>query len=558
MYTKLESDVVIIGGGLAGLNAAIAAAERGARVVIIEKGKIERSGCIAGGVDHFMAYLEEGEPWDTRDAYLTFVQEQGRGAVDIEIHERVYCDELPEAIKRMERIGNPLTHKNTGKFYRTRSFGAPGPYMINFDGKFLKPRLAKAVRQLGCTVLDRVAATKVFVKNGRVAGVTGINVRDGSFYYIAARAVIGSTGNTNRLYETPTGMPFNNWLCPYNNGAAQVLGFEAGAILTGMEYVRMTIVPKGFSAPGLNAFTGMGASFVNSLGERYMEKYHPLQDRAPRNVLVHAALTEIKEGRAPLFMDCTQLSEEQLEHLKKTLSLDKDTLPDYFQQKNIDIAKEPLEIMVSEGMQTGPLEVVGAGIKIDMNSMSSVPGLFAAGDCADQTKTVHLCICGGYSAGKGAQAYAAGNAADHLGESEILEEKERVLAPLSRAGGVHYREMEDVLRKIMAENVGPVRTEKGLTTAQQKLRGLRPYVEQLKARDYHELMRCLEAKDLLTVGEMVTAAALYRQESRFIPYHYRLDYPATDNEKWCGQVLLQHKDGEFHTSFHPLYEGTRP
>lgn len=552
MYTKLETDIVIIGGGLAGLNAAMAAAERGARVVVIEKGKIERSGCIAGGVDHFMAYLDEGEPWDTRDAYLAFVQEQGRGAVDIRIHERVFCDELSDALQRMARIGNPLTYKNTGKYYRTRSFGAPGPYMINFDGKHLKPRLAKEVRRLGCVVLDRVAATKIFVKNGRVAGVSGIGVRDGKFYFVKAKAVIGATGNTNRLYEAPTGMPFNAWLCPYNNGAAQVLAYEAGAVLTGMEYARMTIVPKGFSAPGLNALTGMGARFVNSLGEAYMERYHPLKDRAPRNYLVQAALTETKEGRAPLYMDCRSLSEEQLAHLKTTLGLDKDTLPDYFRQKNIDLAKEPLEITVSEGMQTGPLEVVGAGVKINIDSMSSLPGLFAAGDCADQTKTVHLCVTGGYSAGKGAQRYAVGNSSDDVSEQEIVEEKNRAFSPLTRVSGVHYREVEDVLRKIMAENVGPARTEMGLRTAQQKLKGLRPYLGQLKAKDHHELMRCSETTHLLTVGELVTHAALFRQESRFAPFHYRLDYPETDNERWCGQVLLQNKDGELMTSFQPL------
>ena len=551
-YERLETDVAIIGGGLAGLNAAIAAAERGARVVVIEKGKIERSGCIAGGVDHFMAYLEEGEPWDTRDAYLAFVQEQGRGAVDIKIQERVYCDELSDAIKRMERIGNPLTYKDTGKFYRTRSFGAPGPYMINFDGKYLKPKLAKEVRRLGCKVLDRTAATKIFVKNGRVAGVSAIDVRNGSFFYVAAKAVIGSTGNTNRLFETPTGMPFNTWLCPYNNGAAQVLSYEAGAILTGMEYTRMTIVPKGFSAPGLNALTGVGAYFVNSLGERYMERYHPLKDRAPRNVLVWAALTEIKEGRAPLFMDCRHLPEEQLNHLKTTLGLDKDTFPDYLRQKNIDIAKDLLEIMVSEGMQTGPLEVVGAGVKIDVNSMSNVPGLFAAGDCADQTKTVHLCVCGGYSAGKSAQRYAQENSVDAVSENEIVEERTRVLQPLARPNGISYRELEDVLRKIMAENVGPARTEIGLQTAQRKLKELKPHLAELKANDYHELMRCLETKDLVTVGQLVTEAALYRKESRFVPYHYRLDHPETDNVNWCGQVLLQNKDGEISKSFLPL------
>src|SRR5512137_3142362 len=105
----IKTDVVIMGGGLAGLNAAIAAAERGAKVVVLDKGKIERSGNIAGGVDHFMAYLETGEPWDTREVYLQYVQEEGYGIVNVEIHNRVFCDELKNAIQRLERIGSSLS-----------------------------------------------------------------------------------------------------------------------------------------------------------------------------------------------------------------------------------------------------------------------------------------------------------------------------------------------------------------------------------------------------------------------------------------------------------------
>jgi adenylylsulfate reductase subunit A len=129
----LKRDVVIMGGGLAGLNAAIAAAERGVKVVILDKGKIERSGDISGGVDHFMAYLETGEPWDTREAYLEYVQKEGHGIVNIEIHNRVFCEELKKAIVRLERIGSPLSDSKTGRYYRTASIGQPGPYWINFS-----------------------------------------------------------------------------------------------------------------------------------------------------------------------------------------------------------------------------------------------------------------------------------------------------------------------------------------------------------------------------------------------------------------------------------------
>jgi len=542
-----------MGGGLAGLNAAIAAAERGVKVVILDKGKIERSGNIAGGVDHFMAYLETGEPWDTREAYLQYVQEEGYGIVNVEIHNRVFCDELKNAITRLERIGSPLSDPKTGRYYRTASMGQPGPYWINFNGKYLKPNLAKEVRRLGCTVLDRVMVTRLMVSDLKLAGVMGFHTRTGDIYSIECKGLVASTGNTNRLYETPTHMPFNTWLCPYDTGEAQRLALEAGATLANMEFLRMTIVPKGFSAPGLNAFTGMGSYFINGLGERYMSRYHEKAEKAPRNWLVWGTLNELKEGRGPVFIDSRHLPPEKITHLKKTLGLDKETLDDFLKARGIDIEKEPLEVMVSEAMQTGPIEVVGSGIHIDENCMSTVEGLFAGGDCADQMKVVHMAVAGGYSSGKFAAEYALKNKFTGYSKKLVREEEIRMVAPLKRDKGLNYQEVEDVLRQIMAENVGPYRTRASLETARKKIEALAPYLEKIKANNFHELMRSIEAASLIKVGEIMAHAALFRKESRFIPYHYREDYPETDNANWCGQVLVNQIDGEITTEFKPLH-----
>ncbi len=548
----LKTDVAIMGGGLAGLNAAIAARERGVEVVVLDKGKIERSGNIAGGVDHFLAYLETGEPWDTREAYLNFVEREGYGIVNVDIHNRVFCEELKNAIKRLDRIGSPLHDPKTGQYYRTASMGAPGPYWINFNGKNLKPNLAREVRRLGCSVLDRVMATRLFDSGGKLVGVFGFHTRTGETYLVECKALVAATGNTNRLYETPTRMPFNTWLCPYNTGEAQRLSLEAGATLANMEFLRMTIVPKGFSAPGLNAFTGMGSHFVNGLGERYMFKYHEKGEKAPRNWLVWGTLSELKAGRGPVFVDSRHLPADKLHHLRKTLGLDKETLDDFLEARNVDIEREPLEIMVSEAMQTGPIEIVGSGVHIDLNCMSTVEGLFAGGDCADQMKVVHMAVAGGYSAGKCAADYALRNQHKGCDKNEVREEEDRVLTPLRRNQGLHYQEVEDVLRHIMAENVGPSRTQTSLETALKKIGALSPYVNEIKAGNVHELMRTHETASLVKVGEIMARAALFRKESRFIPYHYREDFPETDNRTWCGQVLIQKKGEEIKTEFKPL------
>src|SRR3990167_9347267 len=127
----LETDVAIIGGGTAGLNSAMAAAEAGCRVLVVDKANIVHSGAIAGGIDHFMAYLDTGPEWDTREGYLRYVARVAKGAADLDVHDAVFCDELKPALERIERIGVSLRQAD-GRIFRTPSMGQPGPPRINF------------------------------------------------------------------------------------------------------------------------------------------------------------------------------------------------------------------------------------------------------------------------------------------------------------------------------------------------------------------------------------------------------------------------------------------
>ena len=553
---KISTDVAIIGGGTAGLNSAMAAAERGLKVLVADKARIERSGAIAGGIDHFHAFLESGEPWDTRESYLTgWVTKISRGASNLKIQEKVFCDEVKAAIERVERIGIALRDPNTGKFVRTQALGQPGPMAINFNGKLLKPKMAKEVRRLGCEVLDRVQVTKLLLHNGEFAGFTGFDIRTGVFYEVRAKAAVIATGNTNRMFKGQTRTPFNIWYCPACTGDLHRAAFDAGVELANMEYVRMTIVPKGFSAPGFNAFLGLGSRLVNSLGEAYLERYHPMAEKAPRNQIVWATYREVKEGRGPIYMDCRHLTQKDREHLFTTLGYDKDTLPDFFIKKGYNLEGTMIEMTVSEPMQARASEVSGSGIKIDENCSSSVPGLFAAGDSSDQMGCLHMCTAGGYAAGKRAAEYAKGlGSLRPLQNEELAAERARVYRPLERKDGVKYEELEDVVRTITTDHFGPVKTEISLKSALEKLGKLDSVHEEMKAGNLHELMRVHEAMNIQQVAKITASAALERKESRFQPYHYRADFPETDNKNYCGLIVVKKGEGgRIVTRFEPLY-----
>jgi adenylylsulfate reductase subunit A len=551
---QIETDVAIIGGGTAGVNCAMGAAELGLKVLVVDKANINRSGAIAGGIDHFHAFLETGEPWDTREAWLKYVGRLAKGAVNLKIHEAVLCEEIKSGIERVERIGIPLRDPSTGKFFRTQALGMPGPYAINFNGKKLKPAMAKEVRRLGCQVLDRVQVTQLFLHDGEMAGFTGYNIRTGDFYQVRAKAVIISTGNTNRMYKSQTGNPFNLWYCPACTGDLHRQAFDAGVELANMEYTRMTIVPKGFSAPGFNAFFGMGSRLINALGENFMERVHPMGDRAPRNYMVWGAIQELKEGRGPIYMDCSHLSQKDREHLFTTLGYDKDTLPDFFIKKGYNLAGTMIEMTVSEPMQARPSEQCGSGIKINEKCAANIPGLFAAGDASDQMGCLHMCVSGGYAAGKHASEYA--RKIKHLkplDAGKIKTEKNRVFKPLHKKAGMPYWEFEDIVRIITTDNFGPVKTETSLKTALEKLGRLDDAHEDLKADNLHELMRVHEAMNIQQVAKITATAALARKESRFPPYHYRADFTETDDENFCGLIIVKKgKAGDIQTRFEPL------
>lgn len=553
---EVDTDVVVVGSGSAGGMAAISARRAGAKVALVDKAGIYRSGCGAAGEDHFVAVLEAGEDWDTPEVFTSWYNRLTDGLVGPRLVENSFLRHIKGLVAYMEELGIPMrldTERND--YIRTGSYSAPGRYWINYDGRDLPPKIAEQAKKAGADFFFRTAVTDLLVQDGRVAGVLGLEYRTGDFYYFRTKAVILCTGNVSRMYGNLSGEPFNVWNSPFNTGVGQKVAFDAGAQIANMEFIGFSVTPKNFGAPGLAGLMGMGAHMVNAAGKRFVFQYHPLGELGPRWAICQAVYSETKEGRGPCYVDSRHLPEHDLEHLlTRLLPVDKKSFGDYLAQKGLDLHRDLLEIEVTGGEIPAMMGQV-SGIWVDENMATTVPGLYAAGGAALALGSQSGSMCGGITAAESAVAYASTSAnSPEVKETALKDIRARVTAPLQRKrDGVSYELFEDKLRQTMSRYVCVGRTEKGLKTAMAELDVLEGYVPRLAAKDGHDLMRCLEAQELLAVSKMIARGALVREESRFGLSHFRGDFPET-REEWHRIVVQTKKGSGAEFSFRPAFQ----
>ena len=347
---RLETELLILGTGAAGCGAALAARQAGIRTLMVDKGKLESSGCLGGGNDHFIAVLNTDEPQDTIDDLVKAYLKPSSGYSEKQI--RDWGEVMPAMVDFLEGEGVKLLHNPDGSYLRTAGRGEPAWYINIADGQMIKRLIARKIRSMGADVLDHVMITKLLKKDGRVVGAAGYNVLDGTFYVIRAAGVILALGNScNRATANSTGNPYNTWHSPFNTGSQFVLAYEAGADIINMDIKQQaTLVPKGFGCAGMNGINSAGAHELNALGERFMGRYHPMMENCPRQFQVGGTYQQQVEGNGPPFyMEMRHIDAESLRHLQYTLMPgDKATFLDYCEQRGVDFATAPMEVELSE------------------------------------------------------------------------------------------------------------------------------------------------------------------------------------------------------------------
>src|SRR3954463_5012692 len=537
-----QHDVLVIGAGLAGQRAALAAAEAGASVGIISKVHPVRSHSNAaqGGIN---AALDPQDSWESH-AYDTVKGSDYLGDQDaIEI----MCREAPSELLTLEHLGVTFHRDENGRLGK-RAFGGASAartyYVADITGQaILHVLYEQLMKHEEVTRYEEWFSTALVQDDdGRIAGVVTRNIRDGAMELFAAKAVILATGGNGQIYDPTT----NALIC---TGDGIAMAYRVGAPLMDMEMIQYH--PTTLAGLGLlitEGARGEGAHLYNAQGERFMEKYAPNKmELASRDVVSRAEQTEINEGRGfpdgTVALDITVVPRKRIhEALREIVNVGRDFA-------GVDITKEPIRI------KPGNHYVMG-GVKTDVDGLTNVPGLYAAGEVA--CVSVHGgnrlganslldTLIFGRRSGVHAAEIARGVSQPDVPWSVVADEERRIQEIVERPKeGRRVSESKAELGAIMDKHVAVFRDEAGLNKALEVVRRLKEEAKTVWVDDKgtvfnQDVLGALELHFMLENAEPIVLGALERKESRGA--QFRTDFPERNDEEWLKHIVIT-KDGD--------------
>lgn len=536
----IETDLLIAGGGIAGLMAAIRAADLGATVTIAEKAHTLRGGSGATGNDHFLCYIPEIHGQDLQPL-IQVGQDSIMGKLnDLSMVVALLRNSF-DRVRDWERWGIPM--RPTGKWEFTgHAFPGKPRLWLKFAGADQKKILTREVRNRGVRIENHVMITDLLKRNGEVCGAIGLrlNGKQPVALVFRAKGVLLATGSANRLYPSPSpGKIFNTAYCPGCTGSGRALGYRAGAQLVNMEFPNRHAGPRYFARCGKASWIGIFTDPSGKpIGPFVKQPTKELGD-ITADIWNSVFTDHQKTGKGPVYMDCTRTSEDDKAYMMWGLVHEGQTaLLDYLKAEGIDVSRHRVEFMQYEPFLTG------RGLDIDLRAQTTVPGLFAAGD---EVGNLRGALCGaatfGWIAGESAAARARQIGLFEAAEKnpEIEERLTFYSEILERDSGPDWQEANLALQQIMRDYAGDIRSETMLRAGLAYLTELkRKTASTLSARDSHTLMRSLETMDLMECGEMILRTALERRETRGL--HVRSDHPYT-NPLWQDKFITIRREG---------------
>jgi succinate dehydrogenase / fumarate reductase, flavoprotein subunit len=541
-------DVLVIGAGLAGQRAALAAAAEGASVGIISKVHPVRSHSNAaqGGIN---AALDPQDSWESH-AFDTVKGSDYLGDQDaIEI----MCREAPEELLELEHLGVTFHRNEEGRLGK-RAFGGASAartyYVADITGQAMLHVLYEQLMKFDDVYRYEEWFTSGLVQDdeGRIAGAITRNIRDGSMELFAAKAVILATGGNGQIYDPTT----NALIC---TGDGIAMAYRIGAPLMDMEMIQYH--PTTLAGLGLlitEGARGEGAHLYNAEGERFMEKYAPNKmELASRDVVSRAEQTEINEGRGfpdgTVALDITVVPRKRIhEALREIVNVGRDFA-------GVDITREPIHIKPGNHYTMG-------GVKTDIHGQTTIPGLYAAGECA--CVSVHGgnrlganslldTLVFGRRSGEHAAKTVKGLSVPEPSHAHVTDGQREIEAIVGRNSGPRrVSELKAELGKTMDKYVAVFRDEAGLREALETVRRLKEEATDVSIDDKgtvfnQDVLGAVELDFMLDNAEAIVISALERRESRGA--QFRTDYPERNDGEWLKHITVEANGGEPEISY---------
>ncbi|MDR0901290.1 MAG: FAD-binding protein [Opitutaceae bacterium] len=522
---EMQTDVLVIGAGIAGLRAGLAARRAGASVLIVAKGVAASPGVIG-----FNAPVGPG------DSARAFFEDTYKGGLEIAdpALARLLVENAAAEAGAMEALGVRLDRVEGGAWHLQKALGCSHARLLHQGNRTARvgmDALARALAGSGAVTRRGVFVSGLLTaRDGTVAGALAADLRARKLLLIRAGAVVLACGGGGGIYAGGT---YPKRL----TGDGYALAWRAGAELADMEFVQFEpchcIFPKRI---GLSTtLFAHGGRLLNALNERFVLKAYPEgEGSAPKDALARLVALEIREGRGTahggVWCDLTDIPE-------KFIKEEHSAYYHLFLKHGIDLTKQPLE--------TGPApHTFLGGVAINARCESTVPGLFAAGEVAGG---VHGANRSGGNAGTEIPVFGAvagASAAAHARSrrartlSGAARRAEKLAASLSPAGRWgRWGMFAKSIRELMTAKAGVIREESALREAAAELRAIDADAAALGACSLDDFAGQIEIRNMALTGLCVAESALRRRESRGV--HYRCDFPSRDDERWHGSILLR-------------------
>jgi succinate dehydrogenase / fumarate reductase flavoprotein subunit len=536
----LTHDIIIVGAGLAGLRAAVAAAQVNSKLSIAVISKVypvrSHSCCAQGGTG---AAMREG---DSLDLHAFDTVKGSDYLADQDVVE-FFVKQAPKEIVLLEHWGCPWSRDKDGKINQ-RSFGGHSFPRACFAADMtgfheMHALYGQAQTHDNIKFYDEWFATSMLVENNKATGLTAMQIKTGKMHAFRAKAIIMATGGHERIYEFTT---FSHTA----TGDGMTIAYRAGAPLEDMEFVQFH--PTGLVPSGVlitEGARGEGGHLLNKDGERFMKRYAPEKmELGPRDIVARSEQTEILEGRGwegpygpYIALDLTHLGEEKI---NERLPLIRDVA---IKLGGVDPVKEYIPIRPAAHYSMG-------GIKANMKGETPIAGLYAAGECSCMslhganrlgTNSTAECVVFGAVAGEEAAKYAASASFGDVPDEKVLAEEKRVFdTVLGSRGDEKVARIREEMRRVMNDKAWIFRSGDQLNEALREIRMLKERFKHITVDDKDDefntgLIAALQLDYMLDLAEITVVSAIPRQESRGA--HSRRDFPKRDDANWLKHTL---------------------